>query len=79
MSVLLIRVRGAALLERSLIRRREGYADYVARTSGFFPRPPRRRRRPGVSVRAPGPAACGPVAGSRAYPSTILFPPEGLA
>jgi steroid 5-alpha reductase family enzyme len=43
MSVLLIRVSGAALLERSLVRRREGYADYVARTSAFFPWPPRRR------------------------------------
>lgn len=42
MSVLLIRVSGVALLERSLVRRREGYADYVARTSAFFPRPPRR-------------------------------------
>jgi steroid 5-alpha reductase family enzyme len=42
MSVLLIRVSGAALLERSLLRRRPGYADYVARTSGFFPWPPRR-------------------------------------
>ena len=43
MSVLLIRVSGAALLERSLVQRREGYADYVARTSAFFPWPPRRR------------------------------------
>jgi steroid 5-alpha reductase family enzyme len=43
MSVLLIRVSGAALLERSLTRRRAGYADYVARTSAFFPWPPRRR------------------------------------
>jgi steroid 5-alpha reductase family enzyme len=42
MSVLLIRVSGAALLERSLLRRRPGYADYVARTSAFFPWPPRR-------------------------------------
>jgi steroid 5-alpha reductase family enzyme len=42
MSVLLIRVSGVALLERSLVKRREGYADYVARTSAFFPRPPRR-------------------------------------
>jgi steroid 5-alpha reductase family enzyme len=39
MSVLLIRVSGAARLERSLVRRREGYADYVARTSAFFPWP----------------------------------------
>ncbi len=40
MSVLLIRVSGVALLERSLSKRREGYADYVARTSAFFPRRP---------------------------------------
>ena len=42
MSVLLIRVSGAALLERSLSSRREGYADYISRTSAFFPWPPRR-------------------------------------
>jgi len=42
MSVLLIRVSGVALLERSLAERREGYADYVTRTSAFFPWPPRR-------------------------------------
>jgi steroid 5-alpha reductase family enzyme len=42
MSVLLIRVSGAALLERSLRKRRPGYEDYVRRTSAFFPRRPRR-------------------------------------
>ena len=42
MSVLLIRVSGAALLEKGMSRRRPGYDEYVARTSGFFPRPPRR-------------------------------------
>ena len=42
MSVLLIRVSGAALLERSLRKRRLGYEEYVARTSAFFPRPPGR-------------------------------------
>jgi steroid 5-alpha reductase family enzyme len=42
MSVLLIRVSGAALLEKSIGKRRPGYAEYVRRTSGFFPRPPRR-------------------------------------
>lgn len=42
MSILLIRVSGVALLEHSLSRRRAGYAGYVARTSAFFPRPPRR-------------------------------------
>jgi steroid 5-alpha reductase family enzyme len=44
MSVLLIRVSGKGLLERDLSRRRPAYADYVRRTSGFVPLPPRRRR-----------------------------------
>ncbi len=42
MTVLLRRVSGVTLLERSLTERRAGYADYVARTSPFVPRPPRR-------------------------------------
>ncbi|MSX12611.1 MAG: DUF1295 domain-containing protein [Actinobacteria bacterium] len=42
MSVLLIRVSGAGLLEKSIGKRRAGYDEYVARTSGFFPRPPKR-------------------------------------
>jgi steroid 5-alpha reductase family enzyme len=42
MSFLLLRVSGVAMLERELSERRRGYADYVARTSAFFPRPPRR-------------------------------------
>ena len=41
MSVLLIRVSGAGLLERTIGERRPGYDDYVRRTSGFIPRPPR--------------------------------------
>jgi steroid 5-alpha reductase family enzyme len=45
MSTLLIRVSGKALLERDMAQRRPGYADYVARTSGFIPRPPRRPER----------------------------------
>jgi steroid 5-alpha reductase family enzyme len=45
MSTLLIRVSGKALLERDMAQRRPGYADYVARTSGFFPLPPRRSSR----------------------------------
>lgn len=44
MSILLIRVSGAALLERSLRRRRPGYEEYISRTSAFFPWPPRRAR-----------------------------------
>lgn len=42
MSVLLLRVSGVALLEKTIGTRRPGYADYVARTSAFFPRPPKR-------------------------------------
>lgn len=33
---------GKPLMERSLANSRPGYADYVERTSGFFPLPPRR-------------------------------------
>lgn len=42
MSILLMRVSGVTLLERDIAQRRPGYADYVRRTSAFFPRPPRR-------------------------------------
>lgn len=41
MSVLLIRVSGKGLLEKDIGDRRPGYAEYVRRTSGFFPLPPR--------------------------------------
>jgi steroid 5-alpha reductase family enzyme len=41
MSVLLMRVSGVALLERSLKESKPGYADYVRRTSAFFPWPPK--------------------------------------
>lgn len=43
MNVLLLRVSGVALLEKSLVKRRDGYADYIERTSSFFPLPPKRR------------------------------------
>jgi steroid 5-alpha reductase family enzyme len=42
MTVLLRRVSGVTLLEKSLVKRRTGYDEYVARTSPFLPRPPRR-------------------------------------
>jgi steroid 5-alpha reductase family enzyme len=42
MSTLLIRVSGKALLERDMAQRRPEYADYIQRTSGFFPWPPQR-------------------------------------
>ena len=41
MTVLLRRVSGVTLLERSLAQRRPGYEEYVRRTSAFVPRPPR--------------------------------------
>jgi steroid 5-alpha reductase family enzyme len=42
MTILLVRVSGVPMLEKTIGRRRPGYAEYVARTSGFIPRPPRR-------------------------------------
>ncbi|MGZ4677941.1 MAG: DUF1295 domain-containing protein [Acidimicrobiia bacterium] len=42
MTVLLVRVSGVPMLEKSMATRRPGYAAYVARTSAFIPRPPRR-------------------------------------
>lgn len=33
---------GKPMLERMMLNSKPGYADYVRRTSGFFPRPPRR-------------------------------------
>ena len=42
MTYFLRRVSGVTLLERSLKKRREGYTEYIERTSAFFPRPPRR-------------------------------------
>ena len=43
MSFLLIQGSGKALLEKSIGSRRPGYAEYVERTSGFVPLPPKRR------------------------------------
>jgi steroid 5-alpha reductase family enzyme len=42
MSILLIRVSGAGLLEKDIGERRPGYAEYIRRTSGFFPWPPQK-------------------------------------
>ncbi|WP_421120353.1 DUF1295 domain-containing protein [Aquihabitans daechungensis] len=42
MSFLLIRVSGVAMLEKTIGKRRPGYAEYVERTSAFLPRPPKR-------------------------------------
>ena len=45
MTVLLVRVSGVPMLERTMAKRRPGYADYVARTSAFIPRPPKSQAR----------------------------------
>jgi steroid 5-alpha reductase family enzyme len=43
MTVLLLKVSGVALLERSLRKRKPEYQAYVERTSAFVPMPPKRR------------------------------------
>lgn len=42
MTVLLLKVSGVSLLEKSLEQTKPRYRDYVRRTSAFLPRPPRR-------------------------------------
>ncbi len=44
MTALLMRVTGVPILEKHLSDTRPGYAEYVRRTSSFFPRPPRPAR-----------------------------------
>jgi steroid 5-alpha reductase family enzyme len=44
MTLLLLRVSGVALLERSIAKRRPEYEQYRERTSAFLPWPPRRDR-----------------------------------
>jgi steroid 5-alpha reductase family enzyme len=46
MAVLLMRVSGVTLLERTIVERRPGYAEYAARTPAFFPWPRRRATPP---------------------------------
>lgn len=45
MTILLLRVSGVALLEKSLVETKPQYRDYVEATSAFVPWFPRRRRR----------------------------------
>jgi steroid 5-alpha reductase family enzyme len=42
MHLFLRRVSGVTLLEKSLVKRREGYAEYIKVTSPFIPRPPKK-------------------------------------
>ena len=46
MTYILTRGTGQRLTDRRMAATRPKYADYEARTSGFFPRPPRRRSAP---------------------------------
>jgi len=45
MTTLLMKVSGVALLEKSLVKTRPAYQDYVRRTSAFFPMPPKRLKK----------------------------------
>ncbi len=42
LSFTLMKWSGAPMLEKALVRNRPDYADYIARTSGFFPWPPKK-------------------------------------
>jgi steroid 5-alpha reductase family enzyme len=42
MTVLLRRVSGVTFLEKTIVKRREGYREYIERTSPFVPRPPKK-------------------------------------
>lgn len=44
MTLLILRVSGVALLEKSLVNTRPEYKDYIERTSSFFPLPPRKKK-----------------------------------
>ena len=41
MTFLLLKISGVAMLERSLVKTKPAYQDYVQRTSAFLPRPPK--------------------------------------
>jgi steroid 5-alpha reductase family enzyme len=43
MTFFLLKVSGVAMLEKTIGKRREGYDEYVERTSAFFPLPPKKR------------------------------------
>lgn len=53
MMVLLMRVSGVSLLEKTIVQRRPDYADYQSRTNAFFPGPPRSRGAVRASENAP--------------------------
>jgi steroid 5-alpha reductase family enzyme len=57
MTLLLLKVSGVSLLEKTITDRRPDYVDYQARTNAFFPGPPRPRnakRAAGATSPRPG-------------------------
>lgn len=42
MTYVIVRISGVTMLERSLRKTKPGYEDYIARTSAFLPRPPKK-------------------------------------
>ncbi|MGD9309624.1 MAG: DUF1295 domain-containing protein [Desulfosarcina sp.] len=44
-TVVLLKLTGVPLTEAALKKRRPGYSEYIARTSPFFPRPPKKEAR----------------------------------
>ena len=54
MSFILIRGTGARMTDRRMTASRPQYADYVARTSGFIPLPPKRAPKRSAAAAAPG-------------------------
>jgi steroid 5-alpha reductase family enzyme len=50
MTYFLMKVSGVPLLERALAERREGYREYMASTSAFVPRLPRRKSQSGTAA-----------------------------
>ena len=54
LTFILVKWSGAALLERRLKRSRPAYEDYIRRTSGFIPMPPRRVREDSATTPSTG-------------------------
>ena len=75
MTWLLAKGTGKPLLEKDMAERRPGYADYVRRTSGFVPLPPRQERRPDEDHRpkAPRPTSSCPTRTASRSPEHLLL------
>jgi steroid 5-alpha reductase family enzyme len=74
MTVLLVRVSGAAMLDRLLAERKPGYREYMNRTSGFIPLPSRRGARTRTARRPAARAAGAPTDPARTEPRRRPMP-----